>query len=157
MICQVELATGETTVIGYGGELVLDGGWLYYVGYDDARGRDAYYRYSLASGLTEQVPVDHQMYDMALANVYTVLQGQLYYKDFTQFFLEPPTGLTVQEQEQYDLKRRQANHSGDGDLYRQGETTSLNPGGHVVELHRRAIMCTPFLRPVKSRRQRLIG
>ena len=134
MICQVQLATGETTVIGYGGELVLDGGWLYYVGYDDARGRDAYYRYSLASGLTEQVPVDHQMYDMALANVYTVLQGQLYYKDFTQFFLEPPTGLTEQEQEQYDLKRRQANHSGDGDLYRQGETTSLNPGGHVVEL-----------------------
>ena len=134
MICQVELATGETTVIGYGGELVLDGGWLYYVGYDDARGRDAYYLYSLASGLTEQVPVDHQMYDMALANVYTVLQGQLYYKDFTQFFLEPPTGLTEQEQEQYDLKRRQANHSGDGDLYRQGETTSLNPGGHVVEL-----------------------
>ena len=59
-ICQVELATGETTVIGYAGELVLDGGWLYYVGYDDARGRDAYYRYSLASGQTEQVPVDHQ-------------------------------------------------------------------------------------------------
>ena len=133
-ICQVELATGETTVIGYSGELVLDGGWLYYVGYDDARGRDAYYRYSLASGLTEQVPVDHQMYDMHQVNVYTVLQGQLYYKDLTQYFLEPPTGLTEQEQEQYDLKRRQANHSGDGDLYRQGETTSLDPGGKVVEL-----------------------
>ena len=134
MICQVELATGETTVIGYGGELVLDGGWLYYVGYDDARGRDAYYLYSLASGLTEQVPVDHQMYDMALANVYTVLQGQLYYSDLTQSFLEPPTGLTEQEQKQYNIKRWQANHSGDGDLYRQGETTSLNPSGQVLEL-----------------------
>lgn len=136
MICQVQLDTGETTVIGYGIELVLDGGWLYYVGYDDARGRDAYYRYSLASGQTERVPAERQMHDMALRNVYTVLQGQVYYTDFTHSLLEPPTGLTEQEQEQYDLKRRQANHSGDGDLYRQGEAMSLNPGGHVVELAR---------------------
>ena len=134
MICQVQLATGETTVIGYGNELQLEGGWLYYVGYDDTRGRDAYYRYSLASGQTEQVPVDRQTYDMALRNIYTVLQGKVYYTDFTHSFLRPAADMTEREQVQYELIRWQANHSGDLDLYRQGEAASPNPGGRVMEL-----------------------
>lgn len=132
--CQLNLRTGETKIIGDGIELVMDGDWLYYVGYDDSAGRDAFYRYSLVNGQTERVEVNQQAYDMSMLNKYTVLGGWLYYCDYPEMLRHPQEQMTEQEQEAYNRACYAASHSGDLDLYRKGEEQSLNPGGKVLKL-----------------------